>query len=268
MVNQAGTYSVTVTDGNHCSDMDSVRISISQYPVVSISAGSDTICFLDVPFSFSVSPIGGLLSGIGVQSEANFLPQLAGVGSHFIHYQYANIHHCSSKDSISIEVLPSPTVSLSLQHKVVCLQAQAFALQEGKPSGGLFSGFGLENGNQFNPTLAGDGYHVLTYHYTSNNGCSNDARDSIWVENCTEISSYHEPNFIIYPNPATDNLYIQGISENAYVYIYDMAGKLIYKIQVDESSLSINVANYPLGVYLLKIINSENPPFLYKLFKN
>ncbi len=268
MVNQAGTYSVTVTDGNHCSDMDSVRISISPYPVVSISAGSDTICFLDAPFSFSVSPLGGLLSGIGVQSDATFLPKIAGVGSHFIHYQYTNVYHCSSKDSISIEVLPSPTVSLSLQHKVVCLQAQAFALQEGLPSGGLFSGFGLENGNQFNPNLAGDGYHVLTYQYTNNNGCSNEARDSILVENCTEINSYHEPNLIIYPNPATDNLYIQGISEKAYVYIYDMAGKLIYKIQVDESSLIINVANFPSGVYLLKIINSENPPFLYKLFKN
>lgn len=45
------------------------------------------------------------------------------------------------------------------------------------PAGGIFSGPGIVNGNQFDPTIAGPGSHTLTYTYTDVNGCTNSISD-------------------------------------------------------------------------------------------
>ncbi|NHF59800.1 PASTA domain-containing protein, partial [Flavobacteriaceae bacterium TP-CH-4] len=57
----------------------------------------------------------------------------------------------------------------------------AFSLTGGFPSGGVYSGMGVENGS-FNPSEVGEGTYEISYTYTDELGCSNSAISSITVQ--------------------------------------------------------------------------------------
>ncbi|KAA1242117.1 carbohydrate-binding protein, partial [Aquimarina sp. RZ0] len=62
----------------------------------------------------------------------------------------------------------------------------------------------------------------------------------------------------VYPNPASGNVFIQGLSKKLEqnAQIYDMKGAK-YIDQTLANDHMINIENLPQGVYFLKIINSE-----------
>ncbi|TNE79680.1 MAG: PKD domain-containing protein [Bacteroidetes bacterium] len=74
-------------------------------------------------------------------------------------------------NSLMMTVLAKPSVSLVFTDKIACLGEDPFALSGGTPSGGLYSGSGVVNG-EFNPGLAGLGNHTITYTITGSNGCA------------------------------------------------------------------------------------------------
>jgi hypothetical protein len=57
----------------------------------------------------------------------------------------------------------------------------------------------------------------------------------------------------IYPNPAADVVNIVFTkNERQTIYIYNIMGKLIYQTSLDNGSLSINVADWSKGIYIVK----------------
>jgi len=52
----------------------------------------------------------------------------------------------------------------------ICGAGPSFQLEGGEPTGGVYTGVGVVNG-EFIPSLAGEGTHIITYTYTSNVGC-------------------------------------------------------------------------------------------------
>ena len=70
--------------------------------------------------------------------------------------------------------------------------------------------------------------------------------------NETEINSTK-----IYPNPASDYIYIENIKEKARIEIYNMSG--IIQLTADANGDSnINIRNLPDGLYLIKIQTDSN----------
>jgi S-formylglutathione hydrolase FrmB len=59
----------------------------------------------------------------------------------------------------------------------------------------------------------------------------------------------------VYPNPATDLIYVRAPSSSV-VLIYDSMGKLADKRQADNSMIIINVEHYPRGLYILVLQQS------------
>jgi len=60
-----------------------------------------------------------------------------------------------------------------------------------------------------------------------------------------------------YPNPVIDKLYIKQFkSLNPLVVICDLQGNVVLNKQV--SSNPIDISNFPKGIYLIKIVDSEN----------
>jgi hypothetical protein len=68
-----------------------------------------------------------------------------------------------------------------------------------------------------------------------------------------------EIDFSLYPNPATNFINIE-LDQSAYrnnsMKIYNLLGELITEKRVSTSRISLDVSNYPKGVYLINI-NSE-----------
>lgn len=76
---------------------------------------------------------------------------------------------CSITDAILIETYPYTEVQLTGLVPVYCMNDAPVPLT-GIPANGVFGGPGVVN-NLFNPEMAGDGTHTITYTITDNFGC-------------------------------------------------------------------------------------------------
>ncbi len=61
----------------------------------------------------------------------------------------------------------------------------------------------------------------------------------------------------VYPNPVTDELYIQASTKNATLYISDMMGRKIYQNSTFSNKQIINTAQWAPGNYLLHLIDAS-----------
>ncbi|PVX45014.1 putative secreted protein (Por secretion system target) [Flavobacterium sp. 103] len=170
------TYSYT--DGNGCSNSCTFTITVNTLPTVSCPSDSSVCVDAAVYALTGASPAGGTYSGTGVSAN-NFDPATAGVGSHTITYTYMEEVGCSNSCTFTITVNPLPIVTCP-SNSSVCVDAAAYALTGASPAGGTYSGTGV-SANNFDPTAAGVGPHMITYTYTDGNGCSNSCTFTITV---------------------------------------------------------------------------------------
>jgi len=72
-------------------------------------------------------------------------------------------------------------------------------------------------------------------------------------------------NFIVYPNPTTNCVYIKSEKETVSpeLKLYSMEGKELYH----NSGTEINMANYPTGIYFLKIKDTHENIYTTKIIK-
>lgn len=69
-----------------------------------------------------------------------------------------------------------------------------------------------------------------------------------------EVAENTKP--IVYPNPATDIIFIKNAKENDKVYFYDATGKLVKTIKVD-GQMQISVKDIAKGIYYITINSDE-----------
>jgi len=77
----------------------------------------------------------------------------------------------------------------------------------------------------------------------------------------------------VYPNPAINHLSIRTnhqiqISEIA---LYDMLGQMLYNTKAvtsENGACHINLANFASGVYMLKVVTTENEVIMKRIIKN
>ena len=59
----------------------------------------------------------------------------------------------------------------------------------------------------------------------------------------------------LYPNPATDVIFINGLTENSIVRLYGINGSLIRTIMTSADVYELNVEDLAKGTYLLQVNN-------------
>jgi plastocyanin len=69
-------------------------------------------------------------------------------------------------------------------------------------------------------------------------------------------------NYLIYPNPTSDYVYLSGITGISYSKIYDITGKLLQS----TSEKKIDLSSYPNGVYIVNIC-SNNRAITHSIIK-
>lgn len=144
-------------------------IEVFSLPEVNCS-GDLAVCLNQEPFELDMAtPSGGVYSGTGVVGD-NFMPEIAGIGSHQIIYTYTDDAGCTSSCTFSIVVneLPEMFCPENIQ---VFLSDDPLALSGAEPEGGFYSGNGVSQ-NIFNPEGAGIGSHTITYTITDDCGVS------------------------------------------------------------------------------------------------
>lgn len=106
VVDETGTYSVTVTSALGCINNSSF-IDVEVYPSPDVMLTlPDVVNYMDNPFVLNTgTPSGGEYWGPGV-SEGTFYPALAGVGTHQVFYSYTDSNDCADETSETIVVEP------------------------------------------------------------------------------------------------------------------------------------------------------------------
>ncbi len=68
---------------------------------------------------------------------------------------------------------------------------------------------------------------------------------------------------LVYPNPTTDILYVSA----GEIGIYDLKGKKVYSCSAKKNTGSINVSDFPAGVYVVKLRTDDGGNFETKIVK-
>ena len=120
----------------------------------------------------------GVFSGAGVDSSGNFSPSIAGVGTHTITYSYTADNGCSSADSATITVNPTPSVSAG-PDLITCI---GFPVQLKATGGSTYiwsPATGLDNPGIASPVANIDSSTTYIVLGTDSNGCY--ATDTITI---------------------------------------------------------------------------------------
>ncbi len=202
----AGTgVTVTVTDANTCDNSLSVTSPDCSCPVVTapVSGGDQSYCAGESIPSLTVTVGAGetadwysaasggtlLLSG-----NTTYTPTAPGT-YHAEARVTANNCVSSIRTSVILTENPLPTVTLGTL-PTVCVDAAAIHLTQGSPTGGIYSGPGITDGptGLFDPSVAGEGTHTITYTYTDGTtGCTGSATSTITVNDLPTITVSTSP---------------------------------------------------------------------------
>ena len=150
----------------------------------------------------------------------------------------------------------------------------------GNPTGGTFSGDAV-SGSTFTPANASLGQKVISYSYTSQQGCSGSASQTtivadtvgnvcstydtliITVHFTTGINANTSNSIKFYPNPTNDILNIDNGNYQAMsgysIKIVSLTGAVIYNQPITTQSVQISMNDFgTTGLYFAQIIDPNN----------
>ncbi|MFO0355900.1 MAG: C25 family cysteine peptidase [Sphingobacteriaceae bacterium] len=162
---------------------------------------------------------------------------------------------CFETQTVNVVVNALPNVTFNQNPTNICLGTGAVSLN-GLPGGGSYIGSGV-SGSNFDPNVAGNGNHVITYSYTDANNCVNTASVLMNVNACAAlIENTISSNLNVFPNPAQDIVTINTTidSDNLQLTIYNAVGQTLTTKTLTKGTRSyvLNVNDYARGVYFVK----------------
>jgi hypothetical protein len=220
-VNQAGTYSVLVTDANGCQNSDSIQITVNPLPVV--NAGNDqTICQGNV-VTLTANGANTYSWNNSVTNNVAFTPT---VSNNYV-VTGTDVNGCQDSDTVQVTV--NPTSASQLTQTAVSsytLNGQTYT-QTGTYTQVLQNQFGCDSTITLNLTINSSGINEL-------NG---------------EIVS-------IYPNPASNQITIAYSGQIQKVEIMDTKGARVFTSMENNKEIVLP-ANMPSGYYLVLVQTTE-----------
>ncbi len=184
----AGDHIITYAINNGaCSSSDTETIHIDALLNATITPAGP-FCQNAAAVNLTAATASGSWSGTGITNAAigTFNPAVAGAGNHIVTYQLIN-GMCTSSDTETIHVDIFPNTTLA-SYGPYCETAAAVNLVE--PSiGGTWTGNGITNAATgiFNPFVAGDGSHLITYSIV-NGACTSVGTTNIQVDSAVNAT--------------------------------------------------------------------------------
>jgi gliding motility-associated-like protein len=172
-----GTQQVIYTIPGSCGNADSVNVTVLPTPEVTITPVFP-MCLSNPPITLTADSTGGTWSGPGITSASGgtFNPAVSGLGTHII--TYSTTSTCSTLDTVIIQVNTFSDATIT-QPPSICLTGSTVTFSA-VTAGGTWSGTGITSsaGGVFDPTVAGLGFHEITYSIAGS--CAN--QDTMMVE--------------------------------------------------------------------------------------
>ena len=242
------TYTVTGTNTNGCTASQTVTVNINVNPVVTASANT-AVCVgssANLTAAGAATYVWSPATSLNVSNVASVNASPASTTTYTV--TGTNGAGCTASQNVTVTVNPLPTVTLA-SFSSVCQTAASFTLSGGAPSGGVYSGSGV-NAGVFAPASAGVGTHTITYAYTDGNGCSNSTTKTITVNNCTCVTPGTPGSIAGAAAVCTGSTVTYSVNYNSYVTSYNWVAPANSTIISGQGTNIVTVqfgANYTTG---------------------
>ena len=201
--NTPGAQSVSVNyhDANGCTAASSTVYPVTVNPIPGVAGmitGTAVLCQASTGIAYSVGAVSsatsytwtlvpgtaGVITGNSNSITIDWSAAFSGTASLTV----KGVNNCgngASSPAFSILVNPKPFISFIMcTDSITIPTARIIQLREGIPSGGTYTGAGVNTATgTFNPAAAGIGANIITYSYTNVNSCVNSASRIITVIN-------------------------------------------------------------------------------------
>ncbi|MGQ1948801.1 Ig-like domain-containing protein [Geofilum sp. OHC36d9] len=257
-VSEAGTYTVTVTDENACSNSASVELTVNSLPIVDLPT-TEEICDGD-EITFDAGE-GFSAYAWSNNSSAEQTVTVSEAGTYTVTVTDENA--CSNSASVELTANSLPVVDLG--DDVTITTAESVTLDAGE-------GFAtyVWNDASIDQTLVVNGASIEAGEYeysvlvTDANSCSNSDTIMVTTNAATGINSPALNDLVnIYPVPTRDyiNLNFLKAKDNLTIELINVTGSLIYKNKLGNihanENFQIDVRNNSTGMYYLKIYSDN-----------
>jgi len=72
------------------------------------------------------------------------------------------------------------------------------------------------------------------------------------VKSCIGIQNFNQHGLALYPNPATDKLFVQS-QKNGYLKLINITGQVVLEQSISFGINEITISSLPAGAYALSI---------------
>jgi len=74
-------------------------------------------------------------------------------------------------------------------------------------------------------------------------------------------------NLTVWPNPVTNQLFIEGVAQGTTISIYNIVGQRIYMGQINQQKTLLDTKGFANGAYILELINNDGERVIRKIVK-
>ncbi|MFN8393037.1 MAG: T9SS type A sorting domain-containing protein, partial [Bacteroidia bacterium] len=254
----AGTYTVTITDGNGATLTDTV--TLTEPSLLTLSLGIvQSSCTGNPTGSADVTPTGGnachpytYLWSTGATTE-----DLTNIPSGNYTLTVTDAQGCTAIQSATISSLPAPTPAFTqVGHQLV--SSQSWATYQW-----LLNGIPLSGANAMTYDILVQGSYTLQV--TDTNGCIGTSGPLVVVGIEEALEGWS-----VYPNPARDRCLVstaQPAIEGTQVRMTDLLGRVMSQkaFPVSETKMEIDLRGYAAGVYLLEVASPDGSRKAFRL---
>ena len=199
------TYSVTGTGSNGCTNSSMVTVTINPVPIVGTTVTPASTGCAGTSFTLNGSGASNYTWTGGVTNGVSFIP-----GSTATYAVTGTSNGCSATSTITITILPRPTVSYTAAPSITVCAGTSVTLTGTGASSYSWTG-GITNGISFIPT----GINNYTVTGTGVNGCTNSQTATVTANPKPTVGSTVSPAALVCPNTSVT---LNGTGASTYTW--------------------------------------------------
>ncbi|HRG57864.1 MAG TPA: YCF48-related protein [Bacteroidia bacterium] len=275
-----GTYQVTVTVDGCTSLAETTTVTVNPIPAAPVASNNGPICE-NTALNLVASTIPGATynwTGPNGFTSVQQNPTVAAIAIAAMTGTYqvtVTVDGCISlAENTVATVNPVPTAPIINNNGPVD-EGDTLTLSASTIVGANYLWIGPDgfNSTQQNPTvsnsttlaMAGNYYVTVTV-----NGCTSNADSTLVIVNTTvgARNRLYENNISIFPNPASDQLYVNYYGEKSIaITIYNNLGAIVLQGSLYSGSNLFDVSAFANGIYTIRFTDTDGS-FYQKLVKN
>lgn len=105
----------------------------------------------------------------------------------------------------------------------------------------------------------------FTYTYESSGGEETfiiydiSGNEAVYAKQPLSLEDVSETSFFVYPNPSNGMIFIVNNDSDIFTYeVFNETGQVVYKGTVEVATATLDLSNYPTGIYYIKLQNTKS----------